>query len=328
MSTQPPNNFHFGSKGGGSSAPHPDEKPVATTERCQTTVLVEIKGSPSGFGQLGNEAASWRIVDGKHSQVFGPNGSGHVGTAAPGTDPSVHSELAANTSSMKRANILSADLLQYQSSFPFPLGVTVSCLPKTECVDTGERYTFTTLPNTAVTTCQSLFKAGPEKMEANEWNKTYSQFNSQNLETQGVLTLQNCPYVFVNENHPVINLLRMNKSVLGVDIDDVPKMDGEWYKLARPLMSSCCDTIRTNIIGRFQDTQADLSQMCVQLHRIGDVPWQHVDAVDAMQTFVPDPRMSTEAGNQAFQDHLASVKSKPGVLLARIRLEYELPAGV
>lgn len=67
----------------------------------------------------------------------------------------------------------------------------------------------------------------------------------------------------------------------------VPKMDGEWYKLAKPLMASCCDTIRTKILNRFNESSTDLSQLCVQLHRLGDVPWHHLDNVDAMQSFAP-----------------------------------------
>lgn len=40
---------------------------------------------------------------------------------------------------------------------------------------------------------------------------------------QDVLEVPNCHYVFVHENHPVVNLLRINKHVVGVDIDDQPR---------------------------------------------------------------------------------------------------------
>lgn len=140
-----------------------------------------------------------------------------------------------------------------------------------------------------------------------------------------MLTLQNCPYVFVNENHPVINLLKVNKGVLGVDINDVPKMDGEWYKLATPLMSSCCDTIRTQILNKFKTSDTDLSQLCIQLHRLGEVPWNNADKADVLANFRSDPSWSQERLRDEVKAHEARFLQTPATFMARIQLEYETP---
>jgi hypothetical protein len=78
------------------------------------------------------------------------------------------------------------------------------------------------------------------------------RFTNTNLETQDVLKVPGCPYVFVHEAHPVINLLRMNKHLLGVDIDTTEKMDGQWYKITAPLMESSCETLRTKILSKIE----------------------------------------------------------------------------
>jgi hypothetical protein len=78
------------------------------------------------------------------------------------------------------------------------------------------------------------------------------RFTNTNLETQDVLKVPGCPYVFVHEAHPVINLLRMNKHLLGVDIDTTEKMDGQWFKITQPLMESSCDTLRTKILSKIE----------------------------------------------------------------------------
>lgn len=102
-------------------------------------------------------------------------------------------------------------------------------------------------------------------------------------------------------------------------------MDGEWYKLAKPLMASCCDTIRNKILKRFNESSTDLSQLCVQLHRLGDVPWHHLDNVDAMQSFTPSIDWDKDTTQKAFLQHEARLKQKPSTFMARIQLEYELP---
>lgn len=42
----------------------------------------------------------------------------------------------------------------------------------------------------------------------------------------------------------------MNKNLLGVDIDNTPKMDGQWYKVTAPLMQTSCETLRTKVLSR------------------------------------------------------------------------------
>ena len=64
--------------------------------------------------------------------------------------------------------------------------------------------------------------------EGNQWRKDYPKYNATNIETEGVLEVQNCPYVFVHQDHPVISLLRHNASLIGCNIDAQPKIDNEW----------------------------------------------------------------------------------------------------
>jgi hypothetical protein len=111
-----------------------------------------------------------------------------------------------------------------------------------------------------------------------------------NLETQDVLHIPGCQYCFVHEGHPIVNLLRMNRALLGVDIDTCTKMDGQFYKITVPLMQSSCDTLRNKVLSRIA-TQ-DLTRIQVQLHRLGGTDWAHVSDTDALLTFAPNPTWS------------------------------------
>lgn len=229
--------------------------PGSGTVRLSKTLAVEIKGTLNGFSIMGPEAATWKPVQGKHASIFGmDDGSSMPATLqASSNQPSsmmLSADLSAATASLKNATILKATLLQSHNTFPVPLGVSINCLPHSEVVDTGDKYTFTTIPNTSVNVPSVLYEAGEAQTEAALWRKAFPTFNGSNLETQGVLNIDNCPYVFINQNHPAVNLMRVNKQALGVDIDTATKMDDEWYKVAQPLFQTACQAIRGKILSK------------------------------------------------------------------------------
>ena len=207
---------------------------------------------------MGQTAATWKPVEGKHAAIFGMQDVSGTSSCSPddmlssegggGGNMLLNADLAAANNALRNVTITKATLLQCHNTFGVPLGVTINCLPRNEVVDTGDRYTFTTIPNTSMNIPYVLYEAGESHQQAMEWRKTFGKYNASNLATQDVLEVPNCSYVFVHENHPVVNLLRINKHIVGVDIDDQPRMDGQWLKITRNLFDSSCDTIKTKIL--------------------------------------------------------------------------------
>jgi hypothetical protein len=127
----------------------------------------------NGFSVMGPTAATWKPVDGKSASIFGIDNNTHLDT-----------DFTSATNAIKNVTIRKATLLQSYNTFPVSLGVSVNCLPSNEVVDTGDKYTFTTIPNTAVNTPSVLFESGENVSQASEWRKNYSRFTNTNLETQ------------------------------------------------------------------------------------------------------------------------------------------------
>lgn len=224
---------------------HSDMLTGSGTVKMTKVVVVDVKGTLNQFSVVGPTAGTWHVVDGKHHSVFGTDESiSHMSGGAHMSD------LDSSLSPLKNATITKATVLQTYNTFPVPLGVTINVLPSNEVCDTGDKYAFTTIPNTSVNVPIKIYEAGQCQTDAAEWRKNYSRFTPTNLETQDVLKVPNSPYVFVNETHPVINLLRVNRGLLGVDIDTIPKMDEQWYKITHPLMATSCDIIRQKILSR------------------------------------------------------------------------------
>lgn len=158
-----------------------------------------------------------------------------------------------------------------------------------------------------------MYEAGDTHAQAMEWMRNYGKFNAGNLHTQDVLRIPGCPYLFVHEAHPVINLLRINKNMVGVDVDMQQKMDG-YVRVTNSLFEASCDAIQNRILNRITThdlntlsvsrmmmmmmhgmSQPRRSRIChlprpqIQLHRIGGVDWSHVNGADALMSFIPDP---------------------------------------
>lgn len=129
-------------------------------------------------------------------------------------------------------------------------------------------------------------------------------------------------FLFVHETHPVINLLRMNKQLLGMDIDQTQKFDEQWFKLTQALMETSCDTLRSKVLGRIKTE--DLHLLQIQLHRLGGVPWDHLSTEDSISSFVTDPSWTREETASRLKMHKKGMVEKPNVFMARILIEYEI----
>jgi hypothetical protein len=109
---------------------------------------------------------------------------------------------------------------------------------------TGEAYAFTTFPDSCVNVPQLIYQASEDSGKAEIWRRKFPEYNADNLHTQGVLELKNCPYVFVHYNHPVISLISMNPEIVGTDISTCQRVDSEWYKLDPDVHAASCKIIR------------------------------------------------------------------------------------
>lgn len=107
----------------------------------------------------------------------------------------------------------------------------MSCVSPEETTRTGHKYAMTCLANSS-TQYPLVIHEAQEDGAGIEWRTKYPMFNANNLDKQGVLDVSGQPFIFASQNHPVIELLRQNKTMLNADIDSQPLIDGEWYKVS------------------------------------------------------------------------------------------------
>ena len=286
----------------------PPTQTYEITRRC----LVTIRGSFTQFGSSGQEAASWTPVNGKVGDVFG---------ISEIVDQGVESGFG--SSLLQNAVLHRVSVLESKNDFPLPLGVSISCIPSDESTRTGHKYAMTCLATSHNPNPLCLFEAEPSTNDGMQWRKEFPQYNASNLDTHGVLNVIGESYVFVSKAHPAIQVLRTNKDRLRQDIDTQPLIDGEWYKVARQVMATCTQQLRTKVLNKVNTR--DLNNFTVQLHRIGNKEWTALNAHDEIMSAVPKEVIWSE-DQDLLTKHVGLIMATPYSFSARIEMTYEVVA--
>jgi hypothetical protein len=283
---------------------HPREQ-VVLTRRLQ----VMIRGNMEKFATAGTESASWTPINGKSGDVFGV---ADVFDAAP--------DMGTTTSVLQSAVIHRVRVLETKNDFPVNLGVNISCIPSMEATKNGQRFALTCLSACHNPQPIIVYEAEASNSEGIEWRSRYPQYNASNLDTQGTLQVTGQPYVFVSQTHPVIELLKQNAELLNADITTQPLIDGEWYKLTKQVMSTCCNTLRNRVLSKV--STRDLNNFTVQIHRIHKNDWSNINTNDEIMSAIPhdiimraDPAELTAA--------IQGICRRDYTFSARIEVEYE-----
>jgi hypothetical protein len=287
----------------------------ATTPEIQNgniitrTVNVNITGSLANFAMAGPLGAIWKPVEGKQTRVFGAMGDNMDATLA--------------TNQLRTALIHELNILEHKSSFPVALGVKINCIPASEFTDLGQAYAYTVLPLSVNTAVQNVYTCDASATSTQNWRNEYPRWNNTNLEKEGVMEVSNCPYVFVSQDHPIIALLRSNSALIGCDIDEQPRIDNEWLKVTRQVLSACCQTLRTKVLSKIATN--DMNTIQLQLERLAADSWDDVNDINLpMQGFVCNPLWTPEENEKAKRLHVQQFLSTPYSYMARVQIKYEV----
>ena len=281
-------NNNAGAPGVASAMP---ESPVSTPMRFTKRFNVQITGTMANFEAEGPSVAQWRPVEGQHVKIF--------------TNASAEQDLGSAMKVLQSTWLVNAKVLEHKNSFPVPLGVNLSCIKGQEHVDTGEGYTFTALPMTHNPTPLVIFEADASAQTSQEWRRMYGEYNERNLDTHNVLPVANQNYVFVHENHPVISLLKANADLLGTEITEDKRIDGEWYKVSKTVLSTCCNTLKSKVLNKIAFN--NLMDFSVSLKRLDAKEWTQ-DSDILSEATIKSP----------------GIIDQPCSFMARLEMTYEL----
>jgi len=276
------------------------------------TLCVHISGSLSNLALAGPQAAMWKAVPGKETELFCPS-------LESGLNPEEQVDMIRN------GLIRSVTLKEAQSTFPCAMGVTISCIPSNEVTDLGDRYAYTVLPNSTINSPQVIYACESSIQENAAWRQQYGKWNKANLEKEGVIDVPNQPFYFVHMSHPAIGLLRCNQDMIGCEVDKMPVVDKQWFKITRTVMGECCKTLRSQVLSKVH-TQ-DMNMFSLQLHRLGAEAWDDLgDGTVPLQNFKVKAKWTPEEVEKNKEHHLRLFVTDKYQYMARLEVEYEVPS--
>jgi hypothetical protein len=278
----------------------------------ERTLHINITNSLGNLALAGPHGGIWKPVDGLQTKLFANLESDAV-------------DASAATTQLNCAVIHKVTLLEHQSTFPVPLGVHINCVPSREVTELGQKYAYTVLPHSINTNTHTIYETEILNDEMYAWHKEFPTYTSANLDSEGVIPVNNQPFVFIDCNHPVVSLLRHNSHLIGCDIDSQKKIEGQYFKISRQVLQCCCDTLRRKVLSKV--TSHDLNTLSLQIHRINADGWEDLqDCTIAMRNFKLKSRLTAEEEEEAQRKHLKNFVSTPYSYMARIKIRYELPS--
>jgi hypothetical protein len=262
---------------------------------------VSIRNSLSNLALAGQNGGVWRLVEGSAPRTLGEGA----------------------TCQLNSALMHEVTILQQHSDFPVPLGVHLNCVPPKEFTEIGDAYSYTVLPNSKMSTPETIFKAQPLSEDMYDWHETFPGYNDKNLDTEGIMHVKNHGMCFIDVQHPAVAVLRANQHLTGIDVDAQKKLDGKYIKISQELLQTCLDTIRTKVLS--QMATFDLNTLCLQLHR-PDGRWEDIgDGHVASAGLKLAAGMSDEEQELAKREHMRKFVTTPYTYMARIKIKYEVP---
>jgi len=276
------------------------------------TLCVNISGSLANLALAGPQAAMWKPIAGKETEMF-----------CPALEAGMNPEEQANA--VRNGLVRQVTVKEQVSTFPCAMGVTLSCVPPNEVTELGDRYAYCVLPKSTISSPQVVYACDSSLQENAAWRQQYGKWNNSNLEEEGVIPVPNHPFLFVHLNHPVVGLLRHNSELIGCDVDKMPRMEGQYIRLTRQVMNECCKTLRTQVLSKVR-TQ-DMNLFSLQLHRLGAETWDDLgDGTVPLQDFKIKAKWSPDQVEMEKKHHLEQFMKNKYQYMARLEIEYEIPS--
>ena len=247
---------------GGADYSHVDADGEEKTRGVVTRhVTVEISGSLTRLAANGTSAV-WS-VDTNAQAVFQPTASDRG-----------YSDLAGECD-LKNAVLHSMTIQEVKSTFPCSVGLNITGVNGTHVSREGTRYGMIVTGDTKWQGEKPLVEV--TDMTNNEYLRKYPGMTPDKISSAGIVTVPGEAYVFVDANHPIIEMLSVNAQALQVNITEADMIDGRWYKVESQVVKDCAELLDKQLLQHLPIV--NLKDFTVTAERLGKVAWDRCEEV-------------------------------------------------
>lgn len=179
------------------------------------------------------------------------------------------------TSRVNNAVLRSATLSNVKNTFPVAIGLQITGVEGAHLTPTGDRFAHVakaeSVSNEAVVISEKDIQAHLD------FARQYPNFSHDNVRSQGTHHIRDEAYHLVNENHPMIGVLRENAAQLQTDINSCGRVDGKYFKVGEDVWNNCMTSLEQQL--KNEVSVVDLSNFKITAKRVNKQAWDDYDTI-------------------------------------------------
>jgi len=177
---------------------------------------------------------------------------------------------------LEQVVLLGMKVKKVDSSFPCQLGVTFSGAKGNFYTCNGERYAYLVGANEKSHLMDEVVMA-TDAAANSEYLRLYPGMTSEKLRTEGIMEVKGENFVYVDKDHPVIEMMAENQDVLQINLADAPLLDNRYYKVSTAVTERCIAELQEHIVNKLPVT--NLANFEASIHRLYGREWSDTDEV-------------------------------------------------
>lgn len=250
------------------SMAHVDEKFTVPGHLSKNVItrhyILQWDNSLAGLAAV-PENATWKPLD-DHLDIF---------KSTTRWGPNCHKS-AVRQGNLNQAIMVGMKVKKVTSNFPCQLGLKINGAKGNYYTCNGERYAY-------------LIGAGEETQNLDEivvttnpyvnseYLRLYPGMTSKKLREEGIMQVPGENYVFVDRQHPIVEMMSENQDVLQIDLGGADLIDNRWYKVSKTITERCLSELENELVTNLP--MLNLNNFSASIHRLYGRQWDSEDEV-------------------------------------------------
>jgi len=224
-------------------------------------ITVEVAGSLTSLAS-GGQSAKWSVAQNADA-IFQPSQADRGFSDVVGK------------CDLQSAVLHTMEVETIQSNFPCSVGVNITGVSGQSTSREGHKYAMIVTSDTRWSGSKKLVEV--DDMTNNEYLRKYPGMTPDKISSAGIVTVPGEAYVFVDANHPIIEMLSVNAQALQVNITEADMIDGRWYKVESQVVKDCAELLDKQLLQHLPIV--NLKDFTVTAERLGKVAWDRCEEV-------------------------------------------------
>jgi len=177
---------------------------------------------------------------------------------------------ATRQGNLKQTILVGMKMKKVESSFPCQLGLKIDGSRGNYYTANGERYSYLIGANEVSHNLNQIIVTTNPYVNS-EYLRLYPGMTKDKLRSEGIMHVPGENYVFVDRQHPIIEMMSENQDVLQIDLASAQMIDNRWYKVSKTVTERCLSELESELVENLPIM--DFSSFKASIHRLYGREW-------------------------------------------------------